>query len=754
MTIQQIQKIKNCRSFNDFTWTEDLDDFKRYNLIYGWNGSGKTTIADIFYSIQNGKNSFSGGDFRIQINGEFIDSSNLFQSDIPMIRVFNRAYIENNIFAPTKIKTIFFLGSESIEKQKEIQDTIIKLTEENNKNNKLLEEKKKNENDMNSLIIKGAKEVKTALSKDSSYANYNKKNFVQKMNRMHSSGKEQVSYVRNNERLVELKKCFEGSIKVTVPLPEETIFPDLNSLCRSTISILNKTIVATTLDTLKDDDILSTWVKQGLDIHNRNKHKDCQFCLQPLLKKRIKCLEEYFNDEFNNFINEITKEIEKINKSVSSLSKFSLPNKDSIAKYLDNTYTQITSELKDCIRQYSEFLAKLSKSLEAKKSKLFVEVIFDTQVPTDANDKLKEYISVLTEHNEYCNEYNDKITAARTEYEESIAATYIEEYKTLNQKVLDVKNEIERVQQSILTLSQTKSECEQEIRLHHAASDKINADLLSYLGHNELQLASEDNGYVIKRTGQSVDMRTLSEGEKTAIALLHFLSSLQDQDFNLKGGIVVIDDPVCSMDDGALFYAFSFIKERTKVAKQLFILTHNFMFFRQVKNWFQHIDKHNVCFYQTVFKKNQENRNSELTNIDSLLEKYESEYHYLFSLIYNSSENQETTELADHYRMPNVARRVLEYFFAFKTPGHTLHDAFEQSSAGDYDKEKKQAILRFVHTYSHMKEIGGFEHNPTILSSTPKIMKDILNFIEKADVMHYNGMINSIKLLRQNSKSQ
>ncbi|WP_316248454.1 AAA family ATPase [Burkholderia arboris] len=41
MAIVRIQKLQGYRIFRDFTW-DGLPDFGRYNLIYGWNGAGKT----------------------------------------------------------------------------------------------------------------------------------------------------------------------------------------------------------------------------------------------------------------------------------------------------------------------------------------------------------------------------------------------------------------------------------------------------------------------------------------------------------------------------------------------------------------------------------------------------------------------------------------------------------------------------------------------------------------------------------------
>ena len=47
MKIKKIVKIKKYRIFRDFSWYGSLPEFKDYNLIYGWNGSGKTIRKNI-----------------------------------------------------------------------------------------------------------------------------------------------------------------------------------------------------------------------------------------------------------------------------------------------------------------------------------------------------------------------------------------------------------------------------------------------------------------------------------------------------------------------------------------------------------------------------------------------------------------------------------------------------------------------------------------------------------------------------------
>lgn len=46
--ISRIRQIKSFGVFSDFQWPVGLPDFKQYNLIYGWNYSGKTTLSRVF----------------------------------------------------------------------------------------------------------------------------------------------------------------------------------------------------------------------------------------------------------------------------------------------------------------------------------------------------------------------------------------------------------------------------------------------------------------------------------------------------------------------------------------------------------------------------------------------------------------------------------------------------------------------------------------------------------------------------------
>ena len=49
--ITKINKLKYFGIFQNFSW-DVLDNFKKKNLIYGWNYSGKTTLSRLFQALE------------------------------------------------------------------------------------------------------------------------------------------------------------------------------------------------------------------------------------------------------------------------------------------------------------------------------------------------------------------------------------------------------------------------------------------------------------------------------------------------------------------------------------------------------------------------------------------------------------------------------------------------------------------------------------------------------------------------------
>ncbi len=123
MKITKFNRIR-ARTYYDFSWPSDLPEFADYNLIYGWNGTGKTTLADILRMVEKRQSVGQDGvnDFSIAYGTKTLTPANIATDAAPpSIRVFNRAFIDNNVFAENGATPIFFIGEENIDKQKKLE---------------------------------------------------------------------------------------------------------------------------------------------------------------------------------------------------------------------------------------------------------------------------------------------------------------------------------------------------------------------------------------------------------------------------------------------------------------------------------------------------------------------------------------------------------------------------------------------------------------------------------------------------------
>ena len=126
--------------------------------------------------------------------------------------------------------------------------------------------------------------------------------------------------------------------------------------------------------------------------------------------------------------------------------------------------------------------------------------------------------------------------------------------------------------------------------------------------------------------------------------------------------------------------------------------------------------------------------------LDRLLVQYESEYHYLFARVYRERSDAVDTTLEHLYDLPNVARRLLESFLAFRRP-QLSGDLWKKIQDTDFDQNRTTRIIRFVHTHSHSDGISEPEHDLSLLGEARSVLDDILALIEYEDPGHYEAMI-------------
>ena len=746
MKIVRIDKLHNCGVFRDFTWVEDteLREFSRFNLIYGWNGSGKTTISRILRSLEL-RMMPTVGDITVQLSGRRVNGSEFAQVSPETIglKVFNREFVKDNVFRPDDggIAPIVVLGKKSIEAERKIQSLEAELETLNDS----IEAAFHAENELSRRIDRhsqpNARVLKDTIGiqADSAYRNYNRGNYERRADRMMSEGNAQ-SFRLNAEDRATLNKRQAETLKEPVELPP---YESVNlGMVESKVSrLLAKTVASEAIASLVEDPLLASWIRQGLAIHTERSTDECLYCDRVMPPERLEALQKHFDDAYEGLIEELDAAIDRCETEAASINAFcsQLPVPEQIYADLSTPYGEAKEDLLEDLHQAKSFLDRVIGILNEKKKRAFEPMRLGCLAPPSNRNGLSSLSATVTKHNEACADFQVDVVRARELIEADFIADRLDDYQDIKGEFAQKRLEQVEARERADAIRSEISELEMEVLDHRPPANALNADLRDYLGPGALQVSVNERGYTLVRNGRPA--HDPSEGEMTAIALLYFLTSLDSRGFDLKRSVVVLDDPVSSLDDNALFTAASYIRRRTQGAGQLIILTHNFAFFREMRNWLRNLKgqgRRSARFYMLRCNATDGMRRSKLRNLDRLLAQYESEYHYLFSRIYRAA-NTPVNELEDNYALPNMSRRLIEAFLAFKHP--QSDSLWEKVHSLDFDEVKKDQILRYLNVYSHNETIGEPQHDPTLLAESGSVLRNLLELVKATDGQHYDAMV-------------
>ena len=737
--------------FRDFTWVEDteLREFSRFNLIYGWNGSGKTTISRILRSLEL-RMMPTVGDITVQLSGRRVNGSEFAQVSPETIglKVFNREFVKDNVFRPDDggIAPIVVLGKKSIEAERKIQSLEAELETLSGS----IEAATEDENDLNRRLNRhsqtNARTLKDTIGiqAESAYRNYNRGLYESRANRMVVEDNAQ-SFRLNAEDRATLTKRQAETLKEPVELaPYKPV--DLGAVESEASRLVSKTVASEAIASLVDDPPLASWIRQGLAIHTERSSEGCLYCDRVMPPMRLKALQKHFDDAYEELIEELDAAIDRCETEATAIEAFchNLPVPEQIYADLSTSYGEAKDELVEDLQQVKSFLDRVTGVLNKKKERAFEPMALGSLAPPSFGKGLRVLAALAKKHNESCTEFQASVVSARELIEADFIADRLEDYRDIKGEIDHKRLEQRKARERAGTIRSEISKLELEVLDHRPPADALNADLRDYLGPGALQVSVNERGYTLVRDGRPA--HDPSEGEMTAIALLYFLRSLDSRGFDLERGVVVLDDPVSSLDDIALFTAASYIRRLTQGAGQLIILTHNFAFFREMRNWFRHLKgqrkkdqrRRPAQFYMLRCNATNGIRRSKLRVLDRLLAQYESEYHYLFSRIYCAA-NAPADGLEDNYALPNIARRFIEAFLAFKHP--QSDDLWEKVNSLDFDEVKKTQILRFLNVYSHNETIGVPQHDPTLLAESGSVLRNLLELVKATDDQHYDAMM-------------
>ena len=775
---EKVSKLKNFGIFRDFSWSSNTPVFARFNLIYGWNKSGKTTFSRIFSACEKKTTEFPQypkdkegnlGEFEIRSNGGTKIKHSDCQNSKKQIRVFNKDFIEDNVSfdASNLSNPIVYVSEEDIEsnkKLKEFRGKVAPLSQTFESAQKDHQVSEKAEDDFRKTTARTIKDIVGNLKVNDKYRDYDKGSVktaiesvgINKFTKLSDDDFEKKKKLIGGDRLKSQSHNPKYDLDFLFNGTHLSSFSDIHD---ELAALLKRQVLAETIARFKDDPELNKWAQHGFELHKtKDEKKKCLFCQNEFSEAFLESLSKHFNNNYEKLQEDITPFVQGLTdlKRENIIEKCSELHIDlqrgykDGAKKLNSTVGELNNWIDEAARKLNEKHDNPLSIVEAPKSPKDFKESYDKAI-----DELN---TVITNHNSKAENHEQEVITAKEKLENHLIAVAIEEQDYLKIKAgydssveaeKEANNEAEENNKQISNLEKETSNIGKAVQ-------NINKQLEEFFGRKEIQLELDDSqkGYVIKRDG---DMAyNLSEGEKNAIAFSYFIIKTQEKGFKIKEGIIVIDDPVSSFDSNFIYHCFSLIKNHFKQAEQLIVLTHNFELFNLVKDWFEQknrkvesgnkkiankVDKKPLpCeFFMIVNIVENEKCCASIVPLEETLRKFKSEYHFLFSRL-NQFINEGSPDYADFYTIGNIARRFLEIYINFKIPTTgDLKSRVDQLDAPTVSDTEKDKVYKLIQEYSHgLDPVSTIEHKDK--SEIQDAIKVLMKMVEESDKKHYEAL--------------
>ncbi len=423
------------------------------------------------------------------------------------------------------------------------------------------------------------------------------------------------------------------------------------------------------------------WVRQGHDHYVAGADGKCPFCQQKLPDGFDEEIAACFDAQYQQDINDIADFQATYTRETDAILDTLQANLQDVLATVDVT-------------EYKDKIALLKSSIEINKQRIAGKVKEPTSVVAleDTDSLLIEIGTLIDEINRQINANNDVVNDKKAKKTSSVnqvwehlafmlsadVAKYKAEQVKLQKEADELTSKATAARRAFNAATGEIAELNKQVVNTQAAIASINALLKDsgFQGFSLREKKDTPNVYEVIREDGSIAVK-LSEGERNFIAFLYFYNLVRGSHSSdeVKDKIVVIDDPVSSMDSNTLFIVSAIIREMVEVCynntdyrgqtvqgdyiKQIFILTHNVYFHREIT--YRQVGRYkSVSFY--MIHKTDNVSTVKLCDRESESSPTEREN-------YNPVQNSYAA-LWDEFRalkstipLLNVIRRILEYYF-------------------------------------------------------------------------------------------
>lgn len=733
-------------------------------FIYGRNGSGKTTFSELLREVELGK---LGGR---AVNASVLQDGNprrvrLDPQRMPFeLRVYNRFYVSSALSGflsgNDSASGVVQIGKGSVAAESRIQllqaiiaqlDSRVTLSGAELKDSVATSEQIVRE--VQSLVIEELAPADPGKYNSRSFTARDVKRLLE----------ESDSSLDGEEGIEDLKSLVARSgVVATIAIAGPTRGEDINPTAIRE-KVLERVPRQNLVEALAADKALEKWVREGVSLHSPS--TTCKFCLDgDVTAQTLDMYAGHFSRELDEVTSAAVEAKAQLEKYLAELNRA----EESVLA-LDGANLLVGSgEVRAAIAEFRISKKSVSEQVEAGIRALNIKLDDPRSRPEwDVAASNLEVGSgrinaLIGESNRKAAAFDERKLSALRQLESSLARGSRVAWRESSERTARLTKLLACFEDRKDGLRLKISGIQAELENTSAMAEGLDRDLKYVFGHRSISISTSSDGkrYVVTRDGAPATF--LSEGEQNSIAYAYFLRSLEGAGVDPARTVVVIDDPVSSLDKDAMFAGYALTIERLAGFLQLIVLTYDFDYFRLLirtptptRKLFLDAPlgskeevKDQTFPRQAALEMvhSSETHDAGLRTLPLKLGDHLSEYHYLFSLIARALLGDGNDEALLLY--VNAGRRLLEGFIAFRAPEKTSFQAridyVRKSNSNVIPDSMAVRMVKFLHSGSHRTDPS--PDSSLDFVNTQDELGCMIDFIAMADPAHFSSMCKAVKV--------
>ncbi len=629
-----IKKIKSFKAFCGLDAIE-MGEFKNYNVIFGNNGCGKTSLTRAFellisrnkhiekyrtistaespsiefecedgsYKIEPNSN-IGVPSFKVEIyNSDFLHNNAPFNSEFGLKKLDDGIIIFEGSVLGEETKEINQLKNcrEKVEKrQKKIKDE--------NDTETLSAEQESKIKEYDEEIEKIRKEVTSKIKitlddiKINNICEVSKDDFKVQEDAL-------TNLEKDFDELDKAMKKFDDLKEMELPKDYQTIdYQTIKDKLESLFSFDIDKEAGQVSEEIKEhiSKVGREFIEKGIELQKKMPDNACPFCTQEITNNIIQAYTSYFNkriEQFNQDSLEVSGTLKKILEQWNI--KEILQSFERFEPFMKKDFSTNKESLKNALEQIKVLLEKLQKEVDKKEGveneKEFQEI--DKKL-SEIYKKLQQCVGETRNILNQKKEQKKKLDKLKTELKEArIKKAKHDSYDWQKSKE-GAKRKLSILNRGYERLNRLLEKIDKKLKELYDQKRPDIETINNYLKALNLPKYSLDKDYRIVLNSDALENSEakiiLSDGEKTTLTFAYFLARLKlfYKKEDLKKLVVVIDDPISSLDEQRIYNTACLVAKinqelaREKLSNekegeekaQVFVLTHNHTFMARLIN--------------------------------------------------------------------------------------------------------------------------------------------------------------------------